>query len=382
MARTARASRTFYDVTDGVTPITIKASNENHSFAASSDGTVASATRTMFSSLIRAYLGQTLLTYSTNTATANTYRVTSATYEGSPTGWGTPDVSSTGTITIPSISATAAENVIINVIVSVTNAASQVTTGLPLEITLSVIKQGAGGASISLAANKDVFNANNAGTLEAGQDPVILAVTSLGTTGAISFATSLDGGNYITRSNTGAGQGFISGYDTDASGSFTTSGAIPSTGVARVQITQENVGNLTTLSIRAQGDTGGADFVTITKLRAGSNGASSLYAVIDVPQGDVFRNNETTDKVATARVFDQATGTEITGSTVSYNWQRTNSAGTAFEAVRVTSSSNRTVIDGSGGVEANGVAFPSITIGDEDVTGRRTYDCTITVSDS
>ena len=60
-----------------------------------------------------------------------------------------------------------------------------------------------------------------------------------------------------------------------------------------------------------------------------------MYAVIEVPQGDVFRNGETTDKVATARVYDSATGNEVTGSTVSYNWQRTNSAGTAFEAVRV-----------------------------------------------
>ena len=144
-----------------------------------------------------------------------------------------------------------------------TNAAGAVITGNSVEITLGVVKQGAGGASVSLVADNQYFTANNAGTTDAGQDPIEIAITTLGTTGAIAWATSANGAAYITRSNTGAGQGFISGYDTDTSGAFTTSGAIPSTGVARIQITQANFGTLNTFGLRAMGATGGADFITI-----------------------------------------------------------------------------------------------------------------------
>ena len=147
MARTSVGYITLYDVNDGTNPITAYLTNPNHTFAADSAGTITAATRQMFSTSLVVYVGSTAASYNTTTTTNNTFRITSAAYNGTSTGWGTPAVSNAGVVTVPSIATSRVDNVVLRITFSVTNNTGVVTTGLTVDVTLTTVMQGAGVSS-------------------------------------------------------------------------------------------------------------------------------------------------------------------------------------------------------------------------------------------
>lgn len=378
MARIGTGSITLFDVTDGTNPITHNLTNENHTFVASENGVVESATRAGFTSSLNVWVGSTKATYNTTTTTHNTFRITGVSYVGTATGWGNLTISAAGAMSLPSLAQNPTEAVTARVTFSVTNDLGSVTTGLTRDITMNVVKQGAGGASISLNPTRQHFFGNFEGTLDGGQDNIEITIVTAGSTGALTVHTSLDGGAFNQIATAGSTAGGVSGFDTDTSGAFTTTGAIPS-GVARLSISQANMGSANELSVRVEGATAGADTVTVTKVRRGQTGEHAIFVDVTSSDDDVFKNGAGADKTLTAIAYDQGTGSSVT-SGVSYNWTRSGSGSVSSGAVRVTSSSNRAVI-ASGGVEANGTAFNTVIVGADDVFGKEKFSCRVTVSD-
>ena len=192
MARTARGAATIIDVQDGNNPITAYLTNENHTFAAGSDGTVSNVAG--FASDLVVFVGDNLATYNVaGTTTPNTYRIASVEYQGTSTGWGGIAADGTGEITVVSISNTAVISVTAIVTFSVTNANGIEITGLTQQITFSIVKEGTGGAVIEMTATNQSFFSDNAGTLNAGQDDIIIEVETQGNVGDLTVQTSIDG---------------------------------------------------------------------------------------------------------------------------------------------------------------------------------------------
>ena len=382
MARTGRGQITFIDVTDGIDPISAFMTNENHTFTASEAGAVAD--RAGFTSTLRVFIGQTSATFVNGALSANNqFRISSVAYVGTSTGWGSPTGTTTGTVTIPSITNAAVADVVVRVTFDVRNSLGSDTTGLTRDITLSIVKQGAGGQSVALTATHQAFFANAAGTItdDSTTNPdVILTIDTGGTTGDLSYSISQNGGAFAARTATGAGIGQIAGYDTDATGAFST-GTIPVTqnGVTRLQITRANMGTNRTMAIQVEGAMGGLDVVTLFRVEEGEDGEGAILVDVTTssPQGNVFKNAAGTAKVTIANVIDSATGAAPTG-TVTYNWTYANG-----DPVRVASASDTNVVS-SGGVLANGSAENTdrITVGSEDVSGSASFICIVSVADS
>ena len=86
MARRAAGQLTVVDISDGIDPIVAFTTNENHTFAADENGTVASATRAGFSSDVRVFVGQSSAVFTTDSTLSsgveNTpqYRISSIDY--------------------------------------------------------------------------------------------------------------------------------------------------------------------------------------------------------------------------------------------------------------------------------------------------------------
>ena len=377
MARVASNEITITDISDGTNPITAFTTNANHTFAAAANGTVSNVAG--FTSTLVVFVGQTQASYvSTIGSTPNTFSITNVAYVGSSTGWGTPSNAS-GTITIPSISATAAISVTLRLTFSVVPTSTTTpVTGLTQDVTLSVVKEGAGGQVIEIVPSSQTFFANSSGTLNASQPNIILGIESQGTTGNITLATSLNGASFITQTATSSAQGGISFYDADTSGDVSTTGTFPVTqnGIARLAISQTNLGNTgNTLTVKVTGATGGSDALTVFKVQEGAAGTGAIIVAVTSSDGVVFKNNAGTAKTLTALVTDADTGVAPTTS-ITYTWTRAGGAG-----VRVTSQTDRTVIS-TGGVLASGTGFPNIVVGPEDVTTQERFGVSVSVADS
>ena len=108
------------------------------------------------------------------------------------------------------------------------------------------------------------------------------------------------------------------------------------------------------------------------------DGESSITINIISNEGNIFRNAVGPDKILTAFVFDNGTGAQVT-SGVRYTWFR----GDGTVPVRVTSQTNRTVVN-AGGVIARDIdpqmdGFPSITLDAGDVNTQETFTCEVEV---
>ena len=160
MARSAAGQLTIVDISDGIDPIVAFATNENHTFSASEDGSVTTATRTGFSSGIRVFVGQDAADFiPSGTLTAgieNTpqYRITSIGYVNADgttqtgTGFGTPSVADTdnnAVITIPSITTSANPTVTLRVRMQVRNNRGVLVDNIDTIITRTIVRNGAGG---------------------------------------------------------------------------------------------------------------------------------------------------------------------------------------------------------------------------------------------
>ena len=377
MARVASNEITITDISDGTNPITAFTTNANHTFAAAANGTVSNVGG--FTSTLIVFVGQTQASYvSTIGSTPDTFSITSVAYVGSSTGWGTPSNAS-GTITIPSISATAAISVTLRLTFSVVPTSTTTpVTGITQDITLSVVKEGAGGQVIEIVPSSQTFFANSSGTLNASQTNIILGIESQGTTGNITLATSINGAAFTTQTATSTAQGGISFYDADTSGTVETTGTFPVTqnGIARLAISQTNLGNTgNTLTVKVTGATGGSDALTVFKVQEGAAGTGAVIVAVTSSDGVVFKNNAGTAKTLTANVTDADTGVAPTTS-ITYTWTRAAGAG-----VRVTSSTDRTVV-ATGGVLASGTGFPNIIVGSEDVLTQERFGVSVSVADS
>ena len=182
MARTSVGQITLYDVTDGQDPILFFMTNENHTFQASDTGVIESGTREGFASTPTVFIGQTAAVFTEDTALTvnNTFRIVSAEYVDNagmaitPSGWGAPDISNMGVITIPSIASTALASVVIRVAIQVRTSDGTVipttatagTNTIDSLVSLNIVMNGAGGAVVDLTNTGQAFQANSAGTVE------------------------------------------------------------------------------------------------------------------------------------------------------------------------------------------------------------------------
>ena len=379
MARTARGAVTVIDVQDGTNPITAFLTNENHTFAGSSTGVIDSNTINDFASEVVAFVGDTRAVYNNaGTTTPNTYRITGIAYAGTSTGWGTPTFStSTGVIGIPSISTTAVISTSAVVTFSVTNSLGILVPGLTQTLSLSIVREGTGGAIVEMTATRQNFLADNSGSLNAGQDAIVLGIETQGNVGNLTVSTSVDGAAFVTQTSTGNASGSVSAFDTDSSGTVDGSGAIPNA-FQRIAIADSNLGAADTLTVRVSGATGGTDSISIFKVRDGAEGASAIIVSVDSSNGLIFRNSGGNAKTMTATVFDANDGSQITDGNV-YTWTRSGSGSVSAGTVRVNSSSDRTV-RAAAGVEASGPDYSSIIIGPEDVDANEQFTCEVTTA--
>ena len=398
MARTAAGQLTVVDISDGIDPIVAFATNENHTFSANEAGTITQATREGFVSGVRVFVGQSTAAFTTAASlTANVedtpqYRVASVSYINAsgtvvtPTGWGTLNVGTVdgnASITVGSIGTTAEPNVTVRVRLQVRNNRGTVISNVDTIITLSIVRNGAGGQIVELITTGQSFRADAGGTTinDGTINPdVIISIETQGSTGNITIATSTNGGAFTTRASTNAGVGQIAGYDTDGSGAFTT-GTFPTAqnGVQRLQITRANFGNNRAMAIRVSGASGGQDTITLFRVDQGTAGNDAIVVNVVSSNGNIFRNGAGAAKTLTAMVFDAGTGSQLT-SGVEYTWTRSGSGSVSAGTVRVTSSTDRTVV-ASGGVEASGTAFSTIIVGEEDVDTSEVFTCTVDTND-
>ena len=397
MPRTSRGAITLFDVTDGSNPITAFLTNENHTFAATQTGVVSAATRRMFSSVVNAFVGGTNATFQfdlsttpgSTGATANRFNIVSVSASG--TGWVAAFNNTAAAATFDTVSRQPGEifltaipegtdsTSVVTVSFVVSNELGTISNVLTLQITLSVVAQGAGGVVINLDPTSQFFTSNSAGVLDAAQTAITADVLAQGSTGNQTVSTSQNGAGFVDVTTTSNAAGGIAGWDDDIDGDFQT-GTIGSS-IRRLQISQTNLGDANnTLSIRVTGDAGGNDVFTIAKVRDGVEGADAIIVVLRTDVGGtVFRTSggtTPTDKVISLQVFDAADGSEISGAQLTnYSWFR----GDGTVPVRVTSSTARDVI-ASGGVVASGAAFVDITVGSTDVVAEEAFTCEVTTA--
>lgn len=381
MSRIARGAVTIVDIADGSNPIAAVLTNQNHTFAANSAGTVDALTRQEFSTKAIVYIGSTLATLSTDATLAdNEYRIkpvgvgaddTRITTASSGT-WAINVNASTGVLTVTAIDSTVA-TVSVEVVVEYKDPNQGSNGTIDLILTLTRVNEGAGGSVISMTPNKQVFFADAGGTLEASQDDIEMIIETAGSPGAQTYFTSQNGNPFVQKTATGSGAGDISGFDDDLIGSAQT-GTI-GTAAQRLFISQDNLGANDTLAVKVKGANGGVDVVTILKVRDGEQGAAAInVALSSSDSGLIFKNNSGTAKTLTVDVTDAANGNTLTPT--NYQWLKNGAQ------INVTSSVDRTVVS-SGGTAANGSAFVDITVGPEDVTdnGSDEFTCIVTVPD-
>tara|TARA_R110000803_G_scaffold139430_1_gene206087 strand:+ start:2716 stop:3852 length:1137 start_codon:yes stop_codon:yes gene_type:complete len=378
MARVSQAELTLIDVTDGENPLTAYVTDNNHTFLASETGVISGISG--FQSTPTVFVGSSSATYTTTSTTFPRFTITAAYTSAGSTGWQTPSIdASTGKITVSGIATNAVStSVVIVVTFSIIRSAVLLTpVVVTQDISLNYVTNGAGGQVINMAPSGNSFLSNNAGALVSGQDDYIISVEAQGNTGDFTYATSIDGAAYVTKTTIADTAGNIKGFDIDTTGTFTTTaGTSLPVAVARLLFSANNLGNAnSTVTVKITGANGGSSYVGFLKVKEGATGADSLLISVSSNLGNTFQNSAGTAKILTCDVRDASDGVIMT-SGVSYTWTRN---GTPPVAVRVNSETDRTVV-ASGGVAATGTAYKNITVGPEDVDGSERFGCIATVT--
>lgn len=396
MARSASGAITLVDITDGTSPVSAFLTNENHTFSASAGGAVATAERTGFSSQVELFIGTTQgtrIANSTTPASEGQFRVLSVGSDANNnsvatgTGWGFAiGTNAAALITLNSISPTSADTASLSVRVQYHNGINA-SNFLNLTLTVSKVRQGAGGVVVTMAPTKQYFTADNAGTILSGAPnnvDVQINVDTVGTTGALTIETSQNGGSFTAQTSTSSAAGGIAGFNLDQSttqmtGNFPSGITTGSDSTFALFIDSANLGANDTLAVRVTAGNGGGDTVTIIKVREGAEGANAIIVVVESSNDTVFRTGEANvDKTLTCRVYDADDGSELTDNAIVYTWSRSGSGSVSAGAVRI-GTANRLVQDSGGRVanqnRQNG--GQTIVVGDEDIDNREQFTCTV-----
>lgn len=382
MARIARGAVTIVDINDGSNPIAAVLTNQNHTFPASASGVVTAATRQLFSTGAIVYIGSTLATLNTDgTLLDNEYRIKPVGTEAtdtkvtSGTGWTVAVNSNTGVLTVTAIPGTNVNSCTVQVAVEYKDP-TQGSTGVALlTLTLVKVNEGAGGSVINLTATSQAFFSDFGGTFKAtGNNDIEFTIVTDGSPGSQTYEVSENSGVFSAVTTASNSEGGIKGFDADLTGEFTTTGTIPTT-AQRLLISKENLGTNDTLAIKVSGANGGADVITIVKVREGDTGAAAINVSITSSIGGVvFKNNSGSNKTLSVVVTDAKDGSTLTPT--SYQWLKNGAQ------VNVDNATARAVVD-TGGEAANGAAYPTIVVGPEDVADNSSaeFSCIVTVPD-
>lgn len=334
--RTATASVTLTDLTDGQSAVTAFLTNENHTFTANSSGNVADATRLVFRSEVKVFVGGVAQTFTTGTPTAGQYKIGTI---PEVNGWeflvaqanGT-EISADPLVTVDAgvIYADAIGTPSSAVITIPVTYNTGVTTGtFNLDLTVSRTQDGAGATIVNLTPSSQTFTADSDGVMTASQNDSILTLEVTGSPGALSYKTSLDGAAFTAQTSTSDSAGGISGFDTNGTGTFST-GTIPTNLVtgSRLEISPSNIGTAkSSITVLVEGANAGKDAVTFSKIRAGK---AAVYVDMRTNNPTIFRNNTGDPVTVTADVYDATNGNLLAdgvgGVTIKYNWEFTSGA--------------------------------------------------------
>ena len=349
---------TLFDVSDGLTGVSVVMSNELHGFAADASGIVTQAERQGFSSQARVFIGTaSAAPYSaTGAIPAGSFRISAT---SSDVAW-IIATSSTGVITVTTIpTGTTNVGATISVNITVNNAGTTQEFTRTITLTKNIAGQAGGtgpagpiGGTVSLAPSRDTFVFDAAGTLVSGQ-------------GAITFTAASNAGIdagaayqwFISRD--GAGFGSAINQVSPPTG-ITFSG----TGNNVLSLSSIGFGTNQYVTIRVVRD-GVIDQTTVVRVVNGGDGDDAFYANIVVESGGAgftFRNNAGTDKVLRVDVYVGGVAlTDAQHNSLSvntgnvYQWQKNgvNLTTTATQGSGQGSTSRRVVI-GAGDVNDGG----------------------------
>jgi len=374
--RTATAAITLTDLADGQSSVSAFLTNENHTFAANDAGVVSDATRRDFSCSVKVFVGGSEQQFTTSSPSAGQFTIGSI---AAVSGWeflvsqtngfdiGGGVTKDAGVIYTDAVG-TPTSAVII---VPITYNNNGTTGSFNLELSVNRIQDGAGGTVIKMVPSSQMFSANADGVLNGSQASSTILFDIAGNPGELAYETSLNGAPFVAQTATSTDAGGISGFDTDASGAFST-GTLPNNLVSnsRLQISPSNLGDgAETLSVRVVGEQG-KDAVTFAKVRSGR---AAIYVEVTANGPTVFRNNSGDPVTLTASVFDANDGSQLTdgvgGVSIAYDWEWVTG-----EQVYVGASDLEVQTDASGtpstsGRAANGVAFNTsqVIVGPSDI---------------
>lgn len=386
IVRTATAAVTLTDVIDGQSAVSAFLTNANHTFISSPTGQVGIPARGDFQTNVQAYVGGTELAYSSNATAGDGEFVIEDIQQA--TGF-TFIEGADGTITcdaiVPPDDAEYKRSG--TVIITVAYNTGKFTGTIDLELSVTIVRDGADSTVINLIQSDHTFLADADGVLASDQDDVIVEFVVTGTATNVAITTKTNGGAFSATS-VGTASGQIAGYRTSQSETFITTGSLPTEGWttgSQIKIAPSNVGNSAfSYTMKVSGDQG-QDVVSVAKLLAG-RGAVKLDII---PSGGktIFRNNSG-DPVTLNAVVTDATAegdNELTdgvgGFEIKYSWEYGDGS-----QVRVAAVNDPTVVL-SGGVVADGDTnnFAAITAGPEvvpDTSAPISIRCDVTVTKS
>lgn len=385
IVRTATAAVTLTDVIDGQSAVSAFLTNANHTFISSPTGQVGDAARTDFQTNVQAYVGGTELAYSSNATASDGEFVIEDIQQA--TGF-TFVEGADGTITCDAIVAPDASEYKRSgtVIVTVAYNTGKFTGTIDLELSVTIVRDGADSTVINLIQSDHTFLADADGVLASDQNDVIVEFVVTGTATNVTISTKTNGGAF-SATTVGTEAGKIAGYRLSQSDSFTTTGSLPTEGWttgSQIKIAPSNVGDSAfSYTMKVSGDQG-QDVVSVAKLLAGRG----AIKVDIIPSGLITFRNNSGDPVPLTAVVTDATSEgdniitdNVGGFEIKYSWEYGDGT-----SVRVASASDSTVVT-SGGVVADGVNnnFSGITVGPEvvpDTSAPISIRCDVTVTKS
>ena len=385
IVRTATAAVTLTDVIDGQSAVSAFLTNANHTFISSPTGQVGDAARTDFQTNVQAYVGGTELAYSSNATASDGEFVIEDIQQA--TGF-TFVEGADGTITCDAIVAPDASEYKRSgtVIVTVAYNTGKFTGTIDLELSVTIVRDGADSTVINLIQSDHTFLADADVVLASDQNDVIVEFVVTGTATNVTISTKTNGGAF-SATTVGTEAGKIAGYRLSQSDSFTTTGSLPTEGWttgSQIKIAPSNVGDSAfSYTMKVSGDQG-QDVVSVAKLLAGRG----AIKVDIIPSGLITFRNNSGDPVPLTAVVTDATSEgdniitdNVGGFEIKYSWEYGDGT-----SVRVASASDSTVVT-SGGVVADGINnnFSGITVGPEvvpDTSAPISIRCDVTVTKS
>lgn len=381
--RTATAAVTLTDVIDGQSAVSAFLTNANHTFISSPTGQVGTAARTDFQTAVQAYVGGTELQYSSNVSAGDGEFVITEIQQA--TGF-TFVEESTGTITCDAIVAPDAAEYKRSgtVIIKVSYNTGGRTGNIDLELSVTIVKDGADSTVINLIQSDFTFLADADGVMASSQDDIVVEFVVSGTATNVNFTSKTNGGVFAPAA-VGDGVGKISGWRLSQSDTFNTTDSLPTEGWttgSQVLIKPSNLGSSAfSMTLKVSGDQG-QDVVSVAKLLAG-RGAVKVDIIPSGPT--VFRNNTGAPVTLTAVVTDATSEGDnvladgVGGFEIKYSWEYAGGS-----QVFVASASDSTVVT-SGGVPADGNThnFSAVTAGPEvvpDTSSPLSIRCDVTVT--